>query len=190
MLESCSHSQLAQVTNFEPKDTLSSSKFIVQLASEPAANTNQSNPPKNKSRPSKGAEIEGTSSKNVKKRKRDTSLPPEPEKRSGHSTGLSTEIACLSANDEGRPSPAPRNSRSTPVQTERVNRNIAIPRQCAVATVPDFSGFWSSYDIVRNNLNNFKTCMYPPALAQGPWRLFAGADSYVILRFLESSRPL
>jgi hypothetical protein len=154
MLESLTNTQVLQYHKIEPKDTVSTSKCTVQLASaRPLLPLLQPITSKEIPNVAQGSPVDPSG----KKRKRDASPSSNSDKRARHSA----EVKRTAASQNDRPSPTPRNFPTTSSSSSRsVNRWSSIARCCAASSRTDSTDFVSSYEIVKGNLNNFKVCEY------------------------------
>lgn len=156
MLESLSSTELAEYSAFGHKGTVSSAQYALQLA--PTSLASKPGPP-NSTKDTAHAAKGSLSDSNSKKRKRDESPSPESDKRACHSSGLSADLQRVLATHNDRPSPSPRNARSSSTQPYKINRCDPIPRPCAApSAASDSTGFVSCYGIVKHNLSHFKAC--------------------------------
>jgi len=152
MLEPLTNSQVFQYHKIEPKDTVSTPKCIVQLT--------PSQPPSQPIPKESSVVIQSSSvDSSIKKRKRDASPSSKSDKRARPSVGPLVELKRTAVSQNDRPSPTPRSIPTTSSSSSRsINRWRSIARPCAVTSRTDTTEFVSSYDIVKENLNNFKFC--------------------------------
>jgi hypothetical protein len=160
MLESITTTEPVQYPTFNTNDATNTSNYSMQLASSLPLATSQ---PKSQKAASAVATAIPSASTNapVKKRKRDASSLSISEKRPRFSATPSLDLKRGVATRESLPSPSVRaNSSSSIPKTRIVNRLEVIPRQCMSSGPCNLDEFVSSYEVVKKNLNNFKTCKY------------------------------
>ncbi|PVG00706.1 DOT1-domain-containing protein [Serendipita vermifera] len=156
MLESMTTTEPVQYPPFNTNDATNTSNYSVQLASSLPHIPSQSKSQKATS--SIATAIPQTSTNApVKKRKRDASSLSISEKRPRFSATPSLDLKRGVATRESLPSPSVRaNSSSLVLKNRAVNRLEVIPRQCISSGPCDSQEFLSSYEVVKNNLNNFR----------------------------------
>lgn len=171
MLESSTATDFIHYHKLESNDTISSSKSAVQMASiRPLQPLSQTKVAKGSPKLAHSSFVD----LNAKKRKRDASPSSNFDKRARHSAGSLADLKRSAASQNDRPSPGPR---SVPVTSKAssypVNRYTSIARPCVASSQVDTTSYVSSYDIVKENLNNFKVREYTLPLCLLAWLPFS-----------------
>lgn len=158
MLEGVTTSNIVQYPIYRPQMSITPPKYALQHTSSEPVRPAQPPPPLLKK--ALVANIEASADANIKKRKRDASLASASEKRPRISVSTTSDLKRVAATRNDRSSTPIRGQQTPSSPFSLVERWRPIPRPCAITNADALPNAISCYDIVKENLNNFKECSY------------------------------